>query len=230
MKKILLVVMFLAVASFAVPFAFAAKPTEVDSNGVETSWNSTGCTTIQDGVLTYSAGHYLAGEILQVGFDDYGYNYQAHMFKGSYANAYLGGMGYPPYTGDDATYLADNPGAVGTWVWPYRAWNLQMKWDDMWLANTDCNTDGKLDRHYGHTSYIGSGAWTTNHMSLDGYNYFAKFVAAPVDANLVSGYWYTSDGVEIGPVIWSDFAVVQEVESGSGALYVSPNGPGFGQY
>ena len=42
-----------------------------------------GCVTIQDGTLTYSAGHYLAGEALQVGYDPYGYNYQAHLFNGS---------------------------------------------------------------------------------------------------------------------------------------------------
>ena len=47
------------------------------------------CTTIQDGVLTYSAGHYLEDELLQVGYDIYGYNYQAHMFNGLYANVYL---------------------------------------------------------------------------------------------------------------------------------------------
>jgi hypothetical protein len=39
-----------------------------------------------------------------------------------------------------------------------------MKWNDAWLANVDCDGDGLLDRHYGFGSYIGSGAWLTNHM------------------------------------------------------------------
>jgi hypothetical protein len=45
-----------------------------------------GCTTIQDGIIQYSTGHYLEGEPLTVGYDPYGYNYQAHMFNGSTAN------------------------------------------------------------------------------------------------------------------------------------------------
>ena len=110
------------------------------------------CTTIQEGVLTYSAGHYLEGEPLVVGFDPYGYNYQGHMFKGSYANAYLGGAGYPPYEGDDEAYLAENPGAETHWTWPYRNTQLLMKWNDAWLSNKDCDGDGKLDRHYGYPS------------------------------------------------------------------------------
>ena len=71
-----------------------------------------GVVTIQSGDLKYSAGHYLAGQPLTVGFDDWGYNYQGHMFKGSYANAYLGGAGFPAYTGDDVAYLAANPAAA----------------------------------------------------------------------------------------------------------------------
>ncbi len=193
-----------------------------------------GCVSIQDGVLTYSAGHYLAGQPLVVGFDDYGYNYQGKMFKGSYANVYLGGAGFPPYTGDDESYLADNPAAANHWAWPYRDIQLLMKWNDAWLSNTDCDGDGKLDRHYGYPSYIGSGAWETNHMvggeQSEHWTYFTKIVAAPEDAVIDGGLWYTADGVEIGPVIWGEFATIQEVESGSGAFYISPAGPGFGKW
>ena len=45
----------------------------------------------------------------------------------------------------------------------YPEWNLVMKWNDAWLSNKDCDGDGLLDRHYGYDSYIGSGAWETNH-------------------------------------------------------------------
>lgn len=192
------------------------------------------CTTIQDGVLTYSAGHYLAGEPLEVGEDIFGYNYQAMKFNGSYANAYLGRDGFPPYTGDDASYLAENPSAESHWTWPYRDVHLSMKWNDTWLANKDCDNDGSLDRYYGFPSYIGSSAWLTNHMSGDDedghWTYFTKIVAAPTDAYVDGGVWYDVDGTEIGPVIWGNFAVIQEVESGEGATYVSPSGPGFGQF
>ncbi len=190
--------------------------------------------TIQSGTLKYTAGHYLAGELLTVGFDAYGYNYQAHMFRGSYANAYLGRDGFPAYTGDDDTYLAENPGAASHWTWPYRGDTLVMKWNDAWLANTDRDGDGRLDRHHGFASYNGSGAWLTNHQRGvdDGehWTYFTKIVAAPTDATASAEVWYAADGTEIGPVIWGAFATIMEVNSGSGADYVSPLGPGFGKW
>jgi hypothetical protein len=191
-------------------------------------------TTIQDGILTYSAGHYLAGQPLATGFDPYGYNYQAHLFVGSYANVYLGGAGFPPYEGDDEAYLAANPGAASHWAWPYRDIQLNMKWNDAWLSNKDRDDNGKLDRHYGSPTYIGSGAWETNHMrggeGQDHWTYFTKIAAVPEDAVKVDGVWYTPDGVEIGPVIWGSFATLLKVESGEGAYYNSPSGSGWGQY
>jgi hypothetical protein len=252
MKRILLIgIVALALVScmslLFTSVALADKPIKVDSQGNETAWeqSNSDCTRIQDGILTYSAGHYLEGEPLQVGYDPYGYNYQGHMFKGSYFNVYSGGAGYPPYEGDDTAYLIKNPEAESHWAWPYRDVNLIMKWNDAWLSNTDCDSDGKLDRHYGFDSYIGSGAWETNHQSgsyTDGnesntqtWNYFVKIVAAPSDAQIVDGYWYTSDGTEIGPAIWGDFAVLQRVYNDTGTgehgiEYLSPAGPGFGKW
>ncbi len=121
---------------------------------------------------------------------------------------------------------------------------LQMKWNDAWLSNTDCDGDGLLDRYYGHDSYIGSGAWMTNHMwgtyrGEDGHtyswNYFVKIAAVPSDAVKEGGVWHTADGMEIGPVIWGSFAVLQEIDNdqGTGAhglSYKSPARPGLGSY
>ena len=188
------------------------------------------CTRIQDGELGYSAGHYLEGTPLTIGYDIFGYNYQAHLFNGYYCNVYLGGAGFPPYDGDSESYLAANPGAESHWAWPYRDVWLNMKWNDAWLSNRDCDDDGKLDRHFGSASYIGSGAWETNHMRGDDWVYFTKIVAVPADANKVGGIWFTADGTEIGPDIWGSFATVLDVESGMGATYVSPSGPGFGKW
>lgn len=206
-------------------------------------------TTIQDGVLTYSTGHYLDDEPLQTGFDIFGYNYQGHMFKGLYANSYLGKDGFPPWEGDDELYaqrLVDegfttNP--YSKWYWPYREVNLMMKWNDAWLSNKDCDEDGALDRYYGFDSYIGSGAWLTNHQSgsyVDEdieykWNYFVKIVAAPIDAYTDVGRWYTADDTEIGPVIWGSFAIIQQVENDPGLglhglQYLSPTSAGFGYY
>lgn len=151
-------------ASTAIP-ALAAKPVDT-------------CHYVVDGNIPYAPGHNLFGQSLMPGYDVFGYNYQAHIFNGSFANAYLGrpGSGFAPYTGDDASYLLANPGADSHWAWPFRNVNLQMKWNDAWLANSDCGTqvnqanytdliipDGLLDRHYPTGTYIGSGAWLTNH-------------------------------------------------------------------
>ncbi len=134
------------------------------------------CTTIKDGTLVASNG-----DPLVLGYDEFGYNYQAHMFNGRYC---------------------DYDRAAGG---PYCDVKLVMKWNDAWLSNMDCDGDDALDRYYGFESYIGSGAWLTNHQW--GYNddgtkwvYFVKIVAAPADATVDGGKWYAADGTEIGPV------------------------------
>ena len=175
------------------------------------------CTKIQDGILLTSDG-----EVLVPGYDDWGYNYQAHLFNGYYCDAYR-----------DAE-----------WCQPYRDVKLLMKWNDAWLSNKDCDGDGLLDRHYGFDSYIGSGAWTTNHQygtytDDEGkecqWMYFVKIVAAPADAILDDGIWYDADGNELGPEIWGEFVIIQEIENDpcegiNGLQYLSPAGPGFGKF
>ena len=210
------------------------------------------CVTLKNGLITYSTGHFFAGQLITTGFDDYGYNYQAHLFNGSYANAYLGGAGFPAYTGDDDSYFAllyfiQNPDRATAvrdhWAWPYRDVAISMKWNDAWLANTDCDFDGLLDRHFGDPSYIGSGAWETNHQSgsyeMDGkqyhWTYFVKIIAVPSDATLTDGVWYAANGKEIGPAIWGEFATIEEVYNDPGAgihgiQYKSPARAGFGNW
>jgi len=242
MKKLFSLLILLVAFVLVTTITIAAKPT-TSGKGIGTEKSKNNCTKIQDGVLTYSAGHYLGGQPLQIGYDAYGYNYQGHMFKGSYINAYLGGAGFPPYEGSDESYLAENPSVVNHWAWPYRTIQLIMKWNDAWMANTDCDNDGKLDRHYGYESYIGSGAWETNHMfdeyvqdnTVCKWNDFVKIVAVPADAYISGGIWYTADGLEIGPAIWGEFAIIQEVyndpcEGYHGLLYSGETPDGFGYY
>jgi hypothetical protein len=174
------------------------------------------CATIQSGTLKTSDG-----SVITTGFDKWGYNYQARMFNGGYCDAYR-----------DAS-----------WCQPWKDDHLAMKWNDAWLSNKDCDGDGLLDRHYGFPSYIGSGAWLTNHMSGEyqdngkvcKWNYFVKIVAAPADATKSGGVWYSANGTEIGPAIWGEFAVIQEINNdpcgGShGVIYKSPSGPGLGKW
>ena len=207
MKNLLI----LTLLAFAVTFFLSCNDT---SNPVESLDGATlagaggeGCATIQDGLLDSQ------GNPIVLGFDKWGYNYQAHIFNGLYENY---SRPNPPVTASD--------------------FKLQMKWNAAWLSNTDCDGDGRLDRFYGFDSYIGSGAWLTNHMSggdkKDKWTYFVKIVAVPVDAVSTGGMWYAADGAEIGPVIWGAFAIIQELETGSGTplIYKSPVGPGFGKF
>jgi hypothetical protein len=175
-----------------------------------------GCITIQSGTLLTSAG-----EVIETGYDQWGYNYQARIFNGMYCDAYQN----------------------AAWCQAWALDDLEMKWNDAWLSNQSCDTDGILDRHYGFASYIGSGAWLTNHQKgtyIDGgkkqrWTYFVKIVAAPADATSSGGTWYAADGTEIGPVIWEEFVIVQEIYNDTGTgdhgvLYLSPYSAGFGRF
>src|SRR3989344_7401338 len=139
------------------------------------------CTTIQDGTLYTSDNR-----LITPGYDIWGYNYQARMFNGGYCDAYRN----------------------AAWCQPYKDVSLMMKWNDAWLSNKDCDGDGLLDRNYGYSSYIGSGAWLTNHMSganPDGtvWTDFVKIVAKPT-----AGFNCASAG---GAEIWGSFCIIQEV-------------------
>jgi hypothetical protein len=192
-----------------------ALPSAAFAGGPGGKGCKSGCTTIQDGTLYTSDG-----ELITPGYSVWGYNYQAHMFNGMWCDY------HPLYRpgGPHHEWCIANYGGV----------RLMMKWNDAWLSNMDCDGDGLLDRHYGSDSYIGSGAWLTNHMSggtgRDHWTYFVKIVAVPEDATLQDGIWYAADGTEIGPEIWGAFAVIQKVESGTGVLYLSPAGPGLGNW
>jgi hypothetical protein len=162
------------------------------------------CATIQDGTLYASTG-----ELITPGYDEFGYNYQAHMFNGRYCD-------YDRVIGGDSCEV-----------------NLVMKWNDAWLSNMDCDGDYLLDRYYGYDNYIGSGAWLTNQQSGqdDGktWTYFVKIVAME-EADVCPDGAYP---------IWGAFCVIQEVNGGypplnepyggNGAvLVVTP--AGFGAY
>lgn len=227
MKKRLLIalVVVLALAATA-SLVWADKPIQFDDKGNEIGWASSGanCVKIQEGTLYASTG-----ELLTTGYDQYGYNYQAHMFNGRYCDydRVIGGA--------------------------YCDVDLMMKWNDAWLANVDCDGDGQLDRHHGFDSYFGSGAWLTNHIrgtyedggAICEWDNFVKIVAvreeddlqpetwyAP-DGTAYTGVWYTSDGTEIGRAIWGAFAIIQEIYNDpcaglEGVWYLSPDHAGFG--
>jgi len=201
MKRLLMYIMPLGLALLLV------------STNVTWAVDSFGCETIQDGLLVD-----VLNNPITTGYDDFGYNYQAHIFNGRYCD-------YDRVIGGD-----------------YCDVDLIMKWNDAWLSNRSCDGNFTLDRHYPLTSYKGSGAWLTNHQTgnvLVGtknrkWTYFVKIVAVETTDTLVQGY-YKRDGVEIGPAIWGDFAIIEQVSNDPsagehGILYKSPFGPGFGIY
>ena len=208
--------LFILTAIFSILFFSCQNPSDENPVTVADDLNKGGgCTTIQSGELVASDG-----STIETGYDQWGYNYQARIFNGFYCDSYR-----------DAA-----------WCQPYADVKLKMKWNDAWLSNKDCDGDGLLDRHYGFDTYIGSGAWLTNHQSgtyedangnTCNWNYFVKIVAAPADAYADGGIWYNADGTEIGPVIWGDFAIIQQVENDpcagiNGLQYNSPDHSGLG--
>lgn len=152
------------------------------------------CDTIQGGTITDKAGN-----PIQSGFDKYGYNYQAHIFDG-----YVGNYSRP------AVLVTSGD-------------KLVMKWSDSWMANVDCNGDGKLDRGLvdGVVNGISMG-WETNH-------YVGSYEDA--DGNIQK---YT-DFVKIvwvgeGGDLWGQYHLLQEVynDTGSGNYRFKDGTPGFG--
>lgn len=202
------------------------------------------CTTIQSKELYYPTGHFLEGENLSTGFDIFGFNYQSHSFMGYYANLYLGDIGFPPYEGEDEAYLLENPDVANnnyfmTYYWPYRNDKVNMTWNDTWLSNMDCNGDGLLDDE---NNTIGSGAWENYHskgsyIGEDGsecnWVQKVKIIAVPNGSTLVDGFWYDTDGNEIGQDFYGQWAIIQKIfndpcgESDQ-EEYKSPHRVGFG--
>jgi len=118
------------------------------------------CVKIQSGTLTD-----VKGNPITVGYDKYGYNYQAHIFNGLYEN----------YSRPDIVVTEGTE-------------NLVMKWSDDWLANVSCDGDTKLDRGLNPKTGVSTGTsmgWCTNHFEgdyvgsdgeLHHYTYFVKII------------------------------------------------------
>jgi hypothetical protein len=198
---VMMVVLLLATTSIAL----ADKPVSFDNQGNENGWeqSNNNCTKIQSGQITDTAGNPLS-----TGYDENGYNYQAHMFNGTYdsVDRNLDGT----YWGSTGDYVDDT---------------LTMKWSDEWLSNVDCDDDGNLDR--GLVNGVAGGTslgWTTNHVvgdyvddngELQHYTYFVKIVWTGPDSPL-----------------WNEYTIIEEVfndpADGYTGLYSKIGAPGFG--
>jgi hypothetical protein len=198
--KILILIVFALLISTS--SALADKPVQLDANGNEIAWehSNASCASIQDGTITDSAGNPLS-----TGYDQFGYNYQAHMFNGTYdsSDRVLDGK----YWGSTEDYVDDK---------------LMMKWSDEWLSNVDCNNDHKLDRGLVN-GWVGgtSLGWETNHVEGD-------YIDA--DGNL-QHYTYFAKIVWIGPGgdLWGQYSMIMEnYQDPTGMMHYHEAAPGFG--
>lgn len=146
MKKVLFLMAVVA------GFALAGQP-------VYAAKSASTCVTIQSGGITDSLGN-----PLKVGYDQWGYNYQARSFNGWLMN----------YTRPTPPVISGD--------------ELSMKWNDAWLSNKDCDGDGLLDIHYGYPTYRDSGAWLTNHASGE-YEMHTVTGAYVVDFEYLGGHY-----------------------------------------
>lgn len=173
---------------------------------VSTVSAATQCATIQGGTIMDSAGN-----PIQTGYDQFGYNYQAHMFNGTYdsSDRTLDGL----YWGDPASVdYADD--------------SLIMKWSDAWLANVDCDHNNKLDRGLidGVPSPTNTSmGWLTNQINGD-----------YTDVDGVHNYTWFDKIVWVGPSgsLWGEYDIIQEVindpAGGLHGLQFKVGAPGFG--
>ena len=153
------------------------------------------CATIQDGSITDNAGN-----VLTAGFDQWGYNYQSRIFSGYVGNLYRPSV--PAISGD----------------------KLNMKWSDAWLANVDCDSNGKLDRGLVDGKQTGgiSRGWLTNH-------YNGSYVDGNGDSQRYTDFIKI---VWVGPGgdLWGQYTVIQEIynDTGGGNYRFKDGAPGFG--
>lgn len=171
------------------------------------------------------------------GFDEYGYNWNAHHFNGILFNAIVGDYLYndaffgewEPYIGNDAEYLEKYPAAVYL-PWDYRHINLVMHWNEALISREGVYPD----------EWINSNGWITFHYSGgDGatkWSQFQKMVAAKSTDYYLEGKWYNEKDEEIGIYsTWEELILIQVVNTGDVhpdffEPYQNPSSSGIGKY
>lgn len=183
------------------------------------------------------------------GFDQWGYNWNAHQFNGYLINAWFGDemdptadwyKKEPPYNGDWEGYAEDHPEVLEYGFYYYGNMTMVSHWNESCISKEGVYNDQILD----------SDAWITFHYRAgegkEKWSQFQKFVAAKSSYTLeiylvddygqpVYGEWFSEDDESVGLYyLWPDRVLIQVVNTGSvpeGMLptYKGIIGPGLGK-
>ncbi|MFH4967533.1 hypothetical protein V8G61_04935 [Gaetbulibacter sp. M240] len=185
----------------------------------------------------------------KTGFDQWGYNWNAHQFNGYLINAYFGDemnenapwyKKEPPFDGNVSEYAQEHPEVLDYPFWIYGDMKLVMHWNESSISSDGVYQDPIVD----------TDAWITFHYSMGegetSWSQFQKYVAVDSTDELVVYYeengipiygeWFSDDGQSVGLFyLWKDRALIQVVNTGNvpeGILgtYKGLIGPGLGKY
>ncbi|MBK3516584.1 hypothetical protein [Carboxylicivirga marina] len=183
---------------------------------------------------------------VSVGFDEWGFNYRAHLFEGYLINAMFADpvFKYMPH------YKKMNYNGQEDQFWnevmekyPYFSHimpgelidcKLMMKWNEDLLSKEGQYPD----------TWVDSDAWIVFkyklHTMSEQWTHVRRLVARKGSDYLDGGYWYNQEGEEIGKesYYWPDLIITQVVNNGNNPFipaimpddYLSPNGVGQGKY
>ena len=175
---------------------------------------------------------------MDTGFNEYGFNWNAHHFKGILLNVFFSDpmfegapfYGWDPYMGDDDAFLKKYPDAIYLPFWGYRHINLVMHWNEALISR---------DAVYADT-WINSNAWITFHYSGgekgSSWSQFQKMVAVRNTDYFIDGKWYNMNDEEIGIASgYTDLVLISVVNTGEIPImfydeYHNPISSGLGKY
>ena len=183
------------------------------------------------------------------GFDEWGYNWNAHQFNGYLINAWFGDEMDPsapwykqePYNGEWESYAEQHPEVWNYDFYYYGNMTMVSHW------NESCISKEGIYQY----PIVDTDAWITFHYrageNKNQWSQFQKYVAvkstdilhvyyADDDGNPIYGEWFSEEGESVGLFyLWPDRALVQVVNTGivpEGMLgtYKGLIGPGLGKY
>lgn len=180
------------------------------------------------------------GSEKMTGFDEWGFNWNAHHYIGTLYNAIMGDYLYAdmiwhhstPYTGENEDLFPPDDSEWSDfekWLWNY-AWenryvNLSMHWNEALVSGEGVYPE----------TWIDSDSWITFLMSGGegnlAWSRFIKLVAAKSTDIFEDGVWKDKDGAVIGfQSDWTELILIQIVDKGNIPPIIAPFGAGLGRY